>query len=30
VDSIIAALRGTKLRGKPVTARRDRKLKGVR
>jgi ATP-dependent RNA helicase DeaD len=30
VDSIIAALRGTKLRGKPVTARRDRKVKGVR
>jgi ATP-dependent RNA helicase DeaD len=30
VDSIIAALRGTKLRGKSVTARRDRKVKGVR
>jgi ATP-dependent RNA helicase DeaD len=30
VDSIIAALRGTKLRGKAVTARRDRKVKGVR
>ena len=30
VDNIIAALRGTKLRGKAVTARRDRKLKGVR
>jgi ATP-dependent RNA helicase DeaD len=29
VDNIIAALRGTKLRGKTVTARRDRKLKGV-
>ncbi len=30
VDDIIAALRGTKLRGKAVTARRDRKVKGVR
>jgi len=30
VDNIIAALRGTKLRGKAVTARRDRKVKGVR
>jgi len=30
VDNIIAALRGTKLRGKSVTARRDRKVKGVR
>ncbi len=30
VDDIIDALRGTKLRGKSVTARRDRKLKGVR
>jgi ATP-dependent RNA helicase DeaD len=30
VDDIIAALRGTKLRGKSVTARRDRKVKGVR
>jgi ATP-dependent RNA helicase DeaD len=30
VDDIIAALRGTKIRGKSVTARRDRKLKGVR
>ena len=29
VDDIIAALRGTKLRGKSVTARRDRKVKGV-
>jgi ATP-dependent RNA helicase DeaD len=30
VDDIITALRGTKLRGKSVTARRDRKVKGVR
>ena len=28
VDDIIAALRGTKIRGKSVTARRDRKVKG--
>jgi ATP-dependent RNA helicase DeaD len=30
VDHIIDALRGTKIRGKSVTARRDRKLKGSR
>jgi ATP-dependent RNA helicase DeaD len=30
VDDIIAALRTTKLRGKPMKARRDRKIKGVR
>jgi ATP-dependent RNA helicase DeaD len=30
VDHIIEALRGTKIRGKSVTARRDRKLKGSR
>jgi ATP-dependent RNA helicase DeaD len=30
VDNIIEALRNTKLRGKPVKARRDRKLKGVK
>jgi ATP-dependent RNA helicase DeaD len=30
VDDIIEALRGTKIRGKSVTARRDRKLKGAR
>jgi ATP-dependent RNA helicase DeaD len=29
VDAVIEALRGTKIRGKSVTARRDRKLKGV-
>ena len=30
VDAIVAALRGTKLRGKSVSVRRDRKVKGVR
>jgi ATP-dependent RNA helicase DeaD len=30
VDNVIAVLRGTKIRGKSVTARRDRKVKGVR
>jgi ATP-dependent RNA helicase DeaD len=30
VDDIISALRNTKLRGKPMKARRDRKVKGVR
>ncbi|MGA2393220.1 MAG: DEAD/DEAH box helicase [Candidatus Lustribacter sp.] len=30
VDNVIAVLRGTKIRGKNVTARRDRKVKGVR
>jgi hypothetical protein len=28
VDDIIEALRGTKIRGKSVSARRDRKVKG--
>jgi ATP-dependent RNA helicase DeaD len=30
VDDIIGALRGKKIRGKSVTARRDRKLKSAR